>query len=116
MQKFIKSSMGRDVRINVVGNQVVASILRYNPHDFRSNLSNGGKMKPWEPTQAQKDAALNAAAALGLDYAGVDVLFGEEDAPIICEVNSNPHFRSTLDCTGVNLATRILQHILEVIK
>lgn len=111
-QKFVASSFGRDVRINVVGGKVVASMLRYSDTgDFRSNISNGGKMKPFEANAYQCDLAIRACNALGLDFAGVDVLFGENDTPIICEVNSNPHFKSTLDCTGINMADHIMEHI-----
>lgn len=115
MQKFIKSSMGRDVRVNVVGGKVIAAMLRYNDHDFRSNISNGGSMAPYTITPAQEEAALAACRALQLDFAGVDVLFGAHDMPLICEVNSNPHFKSTLQATGIDLSTHIMHHIREAI-
>lgn len=111
MQQFVKTSIGRDIRVNVVGGKVAACMLRYNPNDFRSNITNGGSMAPCQITPAQEEAALAACQVLGLDFAGVDVLFGENDAPLICEVNSNPHFKSTLEATGVNLAGHILSHI-----
>ena len=113
MQKFIASSRGRDLRINVVGGMVIATMYRYNDNDFRSNISNGGSMKPYEPTSEQKDVAIKAARVLGLDFAGVDVMFGENGMPIVCEVNSNPHFKSTMECTGINMAEHIMQHIAE---
>lgn len=54
--------------------------------------------------------ALRAVEALGLDFAGVDVLFGK-NGPLVCEVNSNAHFKTTLECTGVNMADAIMSHI-----
>ncbi len=114
MQEFMACSSGRDVRINVVGNRVVASMLRYNEKgDFRSNISNGGSMMKYDPSEEQKDMALKACRALGLDFAGVDVMFGQNGEPVICEVNSNPHFKSTLDCTGVDMSFEILKYIKE---
>ncbi|MBR5157402.1 MAG: RimK family alpha-L-glutamate ligase [Clostridia bacterium] len=115
-QKFIKNSCGKDVRINVVGGKVVASMLRYNDNDFRSNITNGGNMKPFNPSDAQNQLAVAAAKALNSDFAGVDILFGPDDAPVVCEVNSNPHFKSTLECTGVNLAEHIINYIAEELK
>lgn len=115
MQAFVATSRGRDIRVNVVGGRVAACMLRFNDNDFRSNITNGGSMKPCTITPAQEEAALAACRALGLDFAGVDVLFGEGDAPIICEVNSNPHFKSTLQATGVDLSRLIMQHIRQVI-
>lgn len=112
MQEFIESSCGRDVRINIVGSRAVASIFRYNSNDFRSNISNGGKMKNYTPTDEQISLAIASAKALKLDFAGVDIMFGANDEPIVCEVNSNPHFKSTLDCTGINLADSIIKYII----
>jgi RimK family alpha-L-glutamate ligase len=116
MQEFISESFGRDVRINVVKGRAVASMMRHNPKDFRSNITGGGVTVPYTPTPSQIDAAIRAADALGLDFAGVDVLFGKNDTPYICEVNSNPHFKTTLDCTGINIAEHILDGILEDIE
>ena len=111
IQEFITSSKGRDIRINVVGDQAVASMLRENKNDFRSNISNGGNGTNYSPKQEYIDLAVKAKQALGLDFAGVDVLFGE-NGPIICEINSNPQFASTLKATGINLADEIVEYIL----
>ena len=112
MQQFIASSKGRDIRINVVGDKVVAAMLRENLNDFRSNVSGGGTPRKTTITKAQEQAAIAASRAMGLDFAGVDVLFGEQGEPIICEVNSNPHFKSTYQSTGVDMSEHILDYIL----
>ncbi len=110
-QQMVRESMGRDVRINVVGDRVVASILRQSTNgDFRSNLTLGGTMQAYTPTPDEAALALGAVRALGLTFAGVDVLFGK-DGPLLCEVNSNAHFKTTLDCTGVNMAAELLREI-----
>ena len=111
VQEYIASSKGRDVRINVVGKDVIASMLRENKNDFRSNISNGGTGVNYNPNEEFKKLAIKAVEALGLDFAGVDVMLGE-NGPIICEVNSNPQFASTLKATGVNLADYIVDYIL----
>ncbi len=117
MQEFISTSRGRDLRVNVVGGRVAAAIYRYNDKDFRSNLTIGGKMCAYDILAAQEKEALKACKALNLDFAGVDVMFGKDDEPVICEVNSNMHFSTTLECTGINLADLIMEHIeKEMIK
>jgi len=110
-QEFIRTSRGRDVRIHTVGDRVVTSMIRHNENDFRANVSNGGSMLPYEPDEAHKKMALEVTKLLGLDFAGVDILFGENDEPILCEVNSNAHFRNIFDCTGVNVADAIMEYI-----
>lgn len=111
MQEYVRSSHGRDVRVNIVGGKVVSAMLRYNENDFRSNISSGGSMRPITLTAAQEKAALLACEAIGLDFAGVDILFGEQDEPIVCEVNSNPHFESSYRCTGVDMSEHVIEYI-----
>lgn len=112
-QQLVTESWGRDVRINVVGGRVVASILRTSRNgDFRSNLTLGGTMENYTPTAAESALALDAVQALGLTFAGVDVLFGR-DGPLLCEVNSNAHFKTTLACTGVNMAAELFRHLAD---
>ncbi|MEG0048582.1 MAG: RimK family alpha-L-glutamate ligase [Clostridia bacterium] len=114
-QELIKESFGRDARLNFVGGRMVAAMLRTaTDGDFRSNLTRGGSMASYTPSPAEEALALRAVHCLGLDFAGVDVLFGQ-NGPLICEVNSNAHFKTTLECTGVNMATEIMKHIAKQI-
>ncbi|MDO4628366.1 MAG: RimK family alpha-L-glutamate ligase [Planctomycetia bacterium] len=124
-QEFIRSEFqGKtaDVRIHVVGGEVVAAVLRTaHKGDFRANVTNGGKMEPYTPSEAQKTLAVRVCEILGTDFAGVDLLFGKPengkkdgaDLPILCEVNTNAHFKNLFDATGVNVAEFIFKEILE---
>lgn len=116
LQAFIATSKGRDIRINVVGGKAVASMYRYSEIDFRANLSSGGSMKPYTPTPEQEALAIRACELLGLDFGGVDLLFGENEEPLLCEVNSNAHIKNILNCTGVNVAHHILSHIKNTLE
>lgn len=114
-QQFIESSKGRDVRIYVVKDKVVAAMERNNDHDFRANITLGGTMKKIELSDDWKQCAINASKALNLDFCGVDILYGDDGKPILCEVNSNAHFINCYKCTGVNVADYIFDHIIEEI-
>lgn len=109
-QRFIQESKGRDIRLQVVGGRVVGSMYRYSETDFRANLTAGGSMRGYEPTEEEKSLAVRASTAVETDFAGVDLLFGR-DGPLVCEVNSNAHFKNLFDCTGVNTAWEILNYI-----
>lgn len=112
LQEYIASSKGRDIRINIVGDKAIVSMLRENKDDFRSNISSGGTGQVFHPEQSYIDLAIKASKALGLDFSGVDVMFGKT-GPVICETNSNPQFASTLKYTGVNLADFIADYIIK---
>ena len=116
-QEYIATSFGRDLRLQVVGDQVIASMYRYSENgDFRANLTLGGNMKPHVPTQEQEALAVSCCRIIGLDFAGVDLLFGKDGEPIVCEVNSNAHFKNIYDCTCVNAADAILAHIKKQVQ
>lgn len=114
-QEYIESSKGRDVRIILVGGKVVAYMERYSTTDFRSNLSQGGKAKTIHLTNAFKQVAELAAKILKLDYCGIDLLYGPNNEPILCEVNSNAFFKGIEDITGINVAGRLVDHIIKKI-
>jgi len=117
-QKYLEKSSGKDVRIQVVGEQAVAAMYRFSENgDFRANITNGGSMKAYQPSPEECALAVRTVKALGLDFAGVDLLFGEQgSADIVCEVNSNAHFKNMYSCTGVDVAKCIMGYIRSVLS
>ena len=111
MQKAVKESFGRDIRLYVVGDKVIAGMRRSNAADFRANISNGGESRAYTPSAAEADLAVSAVKLLGLDFAGVDIL-QSQSGPLICEVNSNAHFHGMERCTGIDVAGAIMDHIM----
>lgn len=112
-QEFIASSAGKDVRLQVVGGDVIGAMYRHSDSDFRANVTMGGHADVYEPDDDEVWLALQAARAVGADFAGVDLLFGEEGM-LVCEVNSNAHFKSLYQATGVNTADEIINHIIRM--
>lgn len=112
-QQYIDSSFGRDVRITVIGGKAFAAMERVSESDFRSNISLGGKGRPFEPSREFIRTAEKAAEILKLDYCGVDLLFGSGGEPVLCEVNSNAFFDETERVTGKNVAGAYAAHILK---
>lgn len=114
MQEYIEESKGKSARLQVVGDEVITSMKLTNEEDFKSNVTGGGKMEKYEPTDEEKEIALKACKKLGLDFAGVDIIW-KEDKPLLCEINSNAHFKNIFDCTGVDAADAIIKYILKKI-
>ena len=73
-------------------------------------------MEAFEPDTEQLAMARQVMEKLKLDFAGVDLLFGKDREPILCEVNSNAHFVNLQECTGVNVAEKIIKYCLNEIK
>ena len=118
-QRFIADSAGKDLRVTVVGGKVVCAMERrsQSKEQFRSNMELGGTASARQITPLEEKMALAATAALGLDFAGVDILMGkDENERYVVEVNSNPQLQSTIDTCGINPATNIMWHIRSQIK
>ena len=111
-QEYVASSKGKDVRIYVVDGQAVAAMERCNESDFRSNIGAGGHGKKITPPEGFEQTAIDACALLGLDFGGVDLLYGSKGEPIICEVNSNALFNELNIVCNVHIE----KHIADVVR
>lgn len=103
---------GRDLRVFVVGGRARAAIARHAPPgEWRTNVSRGGRAEPVTIGPALAATAEAAAAALRLDYSGVDLVVGPE-GPVVLEVNGNPSWQGILEATGLDMAEVIAEHVL----
>jgi ribosomal protein S6--L-glutamate ligase len=111
IQQFIAEGAGRDYRALVVGDKVIAAMMRRAPEgEFRSNIHRGGEGTLVKLPPAYEKAALKACKVLGLEVAGVDLMESNQ-GPTILEVNSSPGFEGIEKATGLNIARAIIQHI-----
>jgi len=111
IQEFIKDTWGKDLRVLVVNNKVVGCMMRQaTDDDFRANLTRGGEGIPYEVNEQIEWLSSEASKSLGLDIAGVDLLF-DNGGFKICEVNSNPGFEGMETFTKKNIAEEIVQFI-----
>jgi ribosomal protein S6--L-glutamate ligase len=111
VQEFIKESNGCDIRAFVIGDKVVAGMMRKAKEgDFRSNLHQGGSAVEIELTKEEKSVAVRAAKTLGLNVAGVDLLRSSR-GPLVLEVNSSPGLQGIETSTGLNIAGMIVEYI-----
>jgi ribosomal protein S6--L-glutamate ligase len=112
VQEFIAEAKGADLRCFVVGGQVVATMRRQAPKgDFRSNLHRGGSARPVRASEDEQATAVRAAAVLGLGVAGVDLIRSRR-GPLVLEVNSSPGLEGIEAATGVDIAARIIDHVV----
>lgn len=112
-QKLVKSSIGVDYRLIVIGHKVVAYMKRENKNSYLSNLAAGGTASVVELPNSYLETAIKASEILGLDYCGVDLLRGENGEPILSEVNSNAFYEGIEKTTGINVAQLYVDYILK---
>ena len=116
IQRFVDHG-GRDIRIFVVGGRVVGAIERTAPAgEWRTNVSRGGSVRPFELPAAWEQLALRATAAVGADYAGVDLLPSHDGAVFVLEVNGIPGWKGLQQATGVDVSGAIVEHLVDRVR
>ncbi|KYH36204.1 MAG: 30S ribosomal protein S6 modification protein RimK [Candidatus Bathyarchaeota archaeon B23] len=110
LQEYLQKP-GRDVRVFVVGEEVVGAAYKYGPPgSWKTNVAQGGRMVAEEVPGEILELGVKAVKALGLDYAGVDVAESER-GPVILEVNGAPGWQALKRATGVDIAGRIIEYV-----
>ena len=110
LQSYIKAPF--DVRVHILGDTVLASMRRdVAEGDFRSNYSQGAKVKSYKLSEDEKLICLKAAKAVGGVWTAVDYIKNKDEV-FILEVNNSP------GTEGIEKATKenILRNILEYFK
>ncbi|MBR5598288.1 MAG: ATP-grasp domain-containing protein [Lachnospiraceae bacterium] len=109
-EEFITTSFGRDIRFYSIQGEVVACMQRKSKGDFRANVALGASVEPYEITDGIRQIAKDIYEQTGLDFLGIDLLFGE-NKPYFCEINVMPGIEGIEKATGVNVAKRIIETI-----
>lgn len=111
VQEFVKESRGADLRCFVVGDKVVAAMLRQaQGGEFRANIHRGATGHQVKISPEERTTAIRAAQAMGLNVAGVDILRSSR-GPVVIEVNSSPGLEGIERTSGVDVADKIIEFI-----
>lgn len=107
---------GRDLRVFVVGNEPIAAIERRSEH-WITNTARGGRAAGFTITpeidricRATTRAIVPGRGAL----LAIDLLESSDGRVLVSEVNHTMEFRNSIATTGVNIPTRMIDHVLEV--
>jgi len=101
VQEFIKEAGGSDIRAFVIGDKVVATMMRTAKEgEFRSNLHRGGSAKVVKLSPEERSTAVRA----------VDLLRSNH-GPVVLEVNSSPGLEGIENATGKDVAGLIVEFI-----
>ncbi|ADH98945.1 ATP-grasp domain-containing protein [Salisediminibacterium selenitireducens] len=102
---------GKDVRVYVVGNEIVATVLRRSQTDFRANISQGGASSLYELSEPQRETVQSIINAIQLDYVGLDFLLTEDDELLFNEMEDAVGSRSLYMCSDINIAAILMEYL-----
>ena len=111
VQEYIEKPE-RDLRVFVVGDEVVAAMYRYSK-DWRTNAARGGTAESLTPDAELSELALKAAEAVGGGVLAVD-LMESPSGLLVHEVNPTPEFKALTGATGIDVADKVMDYVVEV--
>jgi RimK family alpha-L-glutamate ligase len=103
---------GTDIRAFVLGGRVIAAIER-RASGWRTNLARGGTARSLSLSERHSALAVRAAAAVGANYAGVDLVTGRDGLTYVIEVNGIPGWRGLQEATGLDIAGRLVDYLAQ---
>jgi RimK family alpha-L-glutamate ligase len=114
LQRYVDTGTpGFDWRVLVIGGKAIAAMKRVGGEDWIHNFARGARCEPAELTPALTEAAVRATAALGLDYAGVDLIPAEGGRPVVLEVNGVAAWRGLQSVTPLDIAALLVDDFLD---
>ena len=112
IQEYVEKP-GRDIRSFVVGDETIAAIYRHSPH-WITNTARGGQASNCPITPEIDRISRAATEAVGGGVVAIDILEAPDGRLLVSEVNHTPEFRNSIAPTGVDIAGRIVDYVLEV--
>ncbi|SAL87934.1 Alpha-aminoadipate--LysW ligase LysX [Caballeronia arvi] len=114
LQRYVDGGEpGFDWRVLVIGGKALAAMKRVGGEDWIHNFARGARCEPSDMTPALADIAVRATEALGLDYAGVDLIPAEAGRPVVLEVNGVAAWRGLQSVTPLDIATLLVDDLLD---
>jgi glutathione synthase/RimK-type ligase-like ATP-grasp enzyme len=94
---------------------VLAAIERVGS-GWRANLARGARARATQLSAEQERLCLEAASALGVDYAGVDLLRAADGRDYVLELNGIPGWHGLQAATRVDVAAALVAHVEDLVR
>ena len=108
VQRTIAAAGRRDLRALVVGDQIAGAMERVTD-SWRANIARGARPHAVALSDAERSLALAAAAAVGADIAGVDLLVTPDRETVVLEVNGIPGWQALQSVCAEDLTQLVVR-------
>ncbi len=107
----VASEVGKDLRVYVIGKEIIACILRQSDCDFRSNFSLGGRTSVYTLKEKEKELVETIIGLFDFGLVGIDFVFHHGEMRFN-EIEDVVGARMLYKNTDVDLVGKYLDHIL----
>ncbi|MFV0443154.1 MAG: RimK family alpha-L-glutamate ligase [Planctomycetaceae bacterium] len=112
LQRFI-AHPGYDLRVLVLNGKPIGAMRRHAQTGFKTNIACQGRGEAYVASDVEIGFAIQATAAIGATFAGVDLLTGPQGETYVIEVNGVPGWRGFQTATGIDVAARVLDWLVD---
>ncbi|NCA66838.1 MAG: RimK family alpha-L-glutamate ligase [Clostridia bacterium] len=106
------SESGKDVRIYVVGKDIIAAMLRYNPNDFRSNYCLGGSATRYHLNKEELGLVNNIISLFDFGMVGIDFMF-DKGKTVLNEIEDVVGARMLYRYTDIDIVKLYADYIIK---
>lgn len=103
-------TLGKDLRVWLIGGEIITSILRESKTDFRSNYCLGGSAIPYKLSQKETELVKKTAAIANGDYIGIDFIFNDGKL-VFNEIEDTVGARMVYDKTDIDIIKMYCDYI-----
>lgn len=108
-------TLGKDLRVWLIGGEIISSILRESDTDFRSNFCLGGRATLYNMSEEEKALVKKISSLVGGDYIGIDFLFNN-GSPVFNEIEDTVGARMVYSKTDIDIISLYCDYILKEIS
>ena len=109
-QPFVETD-AQDVRVFMLGNEVLGAVLRKGQDSFKSNYTLGGSIAKFELDVAQTKEVQTITQVLKSDYVGIDFLLLPDGSWLLNEIEDPVGARSLYETHDFSVAARLVDHM-----
>jgi len=106
----------QDLRVYVIGKEIVAAVLRTAKEGFKSNFSLGGEVRLYELSDQEKRIVDTIISQFEFGLVGIDFIIGNDGELIFNEIEDVVGSRMLYQCSQINIVERYLKYILQVLN
>lgn len=101
----------QDLRVYVLGKEILACVLRTAKEGFKSNFSLGGNVELYQLTEEQEENINRITALFDFGLVGIDFIVADDGTLLFNEIEDVVGARMLYQCTDINLVKKYLSFI-----
>ena len=103
----------QDLRVYVIGDELIASVLRKAKSGFKSNYSLGGEVCLYELSNMQRDLVKHIISQFNIDFVGIDFIVTDQGDLLFNEIEDVVGSRMLYHCSDINIVELYMRYIKE---